>query len=144
MSANPEVRDHMGMKVVTSDASDFVYDATKKMIENNVGCVVVAENDDIAGIVTKGDIIKNVILKLLDPRTERISTIMVTPVITISPDDSLEDAARLMSERRVSKLPVIENESGLLVGIITSTDIMQVEPAYIEYLKDLIASSLRK
>ena len=141
MSASPEVRDYMGRKVITADASDSVFDATTRMIERNVGCIVVTQNDDIAGIITKGDIIKNTILKFQDPKSVRVSSIMVTPVFTIPPDDSLEEAAKLMSERHISKLPVIEDESGLLVGIITSTDIIRVEPEYVGYLKDLITST---
>ncbi|MFI5420348.1 MAG: CBS domain-containing protein [Nitrososphaerales archaeon] len=45
-----------------------------------------------------------------------------------------------MSNRNVSKLPVIDDQSGLLVGIITSTDIIRIEPGYVGYLKDLIFS----
>ena|SRR5579871_5644556 len=140
LAATLQVRDYMAMKVVEVDASDSVYDATEKITSNNVGCVVVTENDDIAGIVTKGDIIKRALMKLLDPKITRVSTIMTIPVVTISPDDSLEDAARTMSSRQVSKLPVIDDETGLLVGIITSTDIIRVEPGYVGYLKDLIFS----
>ncbi|HYB04052.1 MAG TPA: CBS domain-containing protein, partial [Nitrososphaerales archaeon] len=102
MSANPEVRDYMAMKVVTADVSDSVFDVTKKMMEGSVGCVVIMQNDDIAGVVTKGDIIRNTVLKLSDPQKMRISSIMNTPVVTISPDDSLEFAAKKMSERHVS------------------------------------------
>jgi CBS domain-containing protein len=144
MSANPEVRDYMAMKVVTADVSDSVFDVAKKMVEGSVGCVVIMQNDDIAGVVTKGDIIRNTILKLGDPQKMRISSIMNTPVVTISPDDSLEIAAKKMSERHVSKLPVVDDESGVLVGIITSTDIMRMEPSYVEFLKDLISSSQRR
>ena len=144
MSANPEVRDYMAMKVVTADASDSVYDAATKMIETKVGCIVVTQNDDIAGVVTKGDIIRNTVLRLQDPKLVRVSTIMSTPVVTVSPDYSLEQAAKLMSDRHVSKLPVVDDESGLLVGIITASDIINVEPGYIEYLKELITSSTRK
>ncbi len=144
MSANPEVRDYMAMKVVTADVSESVFDVATKMIEDNVGCVVIMRNDDIAGVVTKGDIIRNTILKLSDAQKMRISSVMNTPVVTISPDDSLEDAAKKMSERHVSKLPVVDEESGLLVGIISSSDIMRMEPSYVEYLKDLIASSQRR
>ena len=142
MSVNPEVRDYMGMKVVTADASDSVFDVAAKLIESKVGCVVIMENDDIAGVVTKGDIIKNTILVAKDPKKLRASSIMTTPVVTVSPDNSLEEAAKKMSERRISKLPVIDDESGLLVGIITSTDIIRVEPNYVGHLKGLIASSL--
>ena len=69
---------------------------------------------------------------------------MVSPVVTISSDDSLEQAAKKMSERHVSKLPVVDDESGLLVGILTSTDIIRVEPTYVEYLKDLISSTRQR
>ncbi len=144
MSVNPEVRDYMAQKVVTADASDSVFDIATQLIVNKVGCVVVMENDDIAGIVTKGDIIKNTLLTGQDPKKLRASSIMSTPVVTSSPDDSLEDAARKMSERRVSKLPIIDDESGLLVGIISSNDILRVEPSYITHLKGLIALSLEK
>jgi CBS domain-containing protein len=144
MSANPEVQDYMARKVVTADVSDSVFEVTKKMMESNVGCVVILRNDDIAGVVTKGDLIRSTILKLSDPQKTRISSIMNTPVVTISPDDSLEVAAKKMSGRHVSKLPVVDDESGLLVGIITSTDIMRMEPSYVEFLKDLISSSQRR
>jgi len=144
MSATPQVRDYMGMKVVSADLSDTVFDVTAKMIENNVGCVVITETDDITGIVTKGDIIKNVILKSQDPKKLKVSLIMVTPVMKVSPNSSLEDAARQMSEGHVSKLPVIDDESGLLVGIITATDIIRIEPIYVEYLKGLITSPSKK
>lgn len=134
----------MAMKVVTADVSDSVLDTATRLIDGKVGCVVVMQDDDLAGIVTKGDIIKSTILKLQDPKKLRVSSIMTTPVVTISPDSSIEAAAKLMSERRVSKLPVIEDESGLLIGIITSTDIIRVEPSYVEYLKELITSSQEK
>ena len=144
MTANPEVREYMTMKVITADASDSVYDVAAKMIEGNVGCVVITQNDDIAGMITKGDIIKNTVLKLNDPKKMRASSIMVTPVVTISPDDSLEAAAKRMSERHVSKLPVVDDESGLVVGVITSSDIMRLEPSYVEFLKELITASQKK
>ena len=64
---------------------------------------------------------------------------MSTPVISIDQEASLEDAAKIMSERHVSKLPVLDPE-GLLVGIITSTDVIRVEPEYVKYLEDLMHS----
>ena len=139
-AATLQVRDYMAMEVVKVDVSDSVFDAAQKMIEKNVGCVVAIQNDDIIGVVTKGDVIKNSLLRLQDPKSTRVSTIMTTPVVTIGPDESLEEAARIMSSRQVSKLPVIEDDSGLLVGIITASDIVRVEPGYVGYLKDLIFS----
>lgn len=129
------VRDYMAHKVITVDVSESVFEATEKMIHNNVGCIVVTKNGEIAGIVTKGDILKNSLLKLRDPVSTNVGSIMTSPFITIEADASLEDAANLMSEKQVSKLPVLSE--GILVGIITSSDIMRVEPEYVKYLKNL-------
>ena len=129
----------MAMKVVVVDASDFAFDAAKKMIETNVGCVVVMQQDDIAGVITKGDILRNSILKELDLKKTRVSAVMSTPVISVDQEATLEEAAKIMSDRRVSKLPVLDSE-GLLVGIVTSTDVIRVEPEYVSYLEDLIHS----
>ena len=128
----------MSHRVVTVDVSDSVFKATDEMIKNNVGCIVVMKNDEIAGIVTKGDILKNSLLRLLDPMSTNVGSIMTHPFTTIESDASLEEAANLMSEKQVSKLPVLEG--GLLVGIITATDIMRVEPEYVKYLRNLIDS----
>jgi CBS domain-containing protein len=138
MSTTLLVRDYMAHQVVTVDVSDSVFDATEKLVKNNVGCIVATENGEVSGIVTKGDILKNSLLKLRDPVRTNVGSVMTRPFITIEADASLEDAANLMSEKQVSKLPVLED--GLLVGIITATDIMRVEPDYVKYLKDLIDS----
>jgi CBS domain-containing protein len=138
MTATLLVRDYMGHQVITVDVSDSVFDATEKMIKNNVGCIVVTENSEVAGIVTKGDILKNSLLRLRDPVGTNVGLIMTRPFITIESEASLEEAANLMSEKQVSKLPVLQD--GLLVGIITATDIMRVEPAYVKYLINLIDS----
>ncbi len=139
-TVNPEVRDCMTAHVITVDVSDSVYDAAELIIGKSIGCVVAIRNDDIAGMVTKGDIIKNSILAGQDPKKTRVSSIMVTPVISVSPDTDLEEAAKIMSRRNISKLPVIDPESGLLVGILSSTDVIRIEPKYVEHLADLIKS----
>ena len=64
--ASPSVSDCMATKVTVVDVSDSVLEAARKLIESNVGCVVAMRQDDIAGIVTKGDILKNSVLKQLD------------------------------------------------------------------------------
>ena len=135
----PQVEDYMARRVITVDISDSVYDAAEAMIKNDVGCVVVTNQDKIAGVITKGDIIKKSVLELKDPSKTTAGSIMSNPFIKIGPEASLEDAAKLMSEKEVSKLPVI-NADGLLVGIITANDIIKVGPLYVDYLRGLIES----
>ncbi|MDG6904536.1 MAG: CBS domain-containing protein [Nitrososphaerota archaeon] len=140
MAAVPEVRDYMTMRVVSVDASDSVFNAADIMIKNGVGCVVVTEYGEIKGIVTKGDIIRNSLLKLLDPKNTTVKTVMTRSPVTIEASATLEEAAKLMTEKNVSKLPVLDE--GLLVGVISASDIIRVEPTYVTYLRGLIERNI--
>ncbi|MGA2874369.1 MAG: CBS domain-containing protein [Nitrososphaerales archaeon] len=139
-AAVPEVRDYMSMRVVSVDASDSVFNASDIMIKNGVGCVVVTEYGDLAGIVTKGDILRNSLLKLLDPKKTTVQLVMTKSPVTIEASASLEDAAKLMTEKNVSKLPVLDE--GILVGVISASDIMRVQPTYVTYLRGLIERNI--
>ena len=130
----------MMMRVVTSDVSDSVYNAADILIKNDVGCVVVTEYGDIRGIVTKGDIQRNSLLKSLDPKKTRVGEVMTTQPVTIEASTNMEDAAKLMTEKNVSKLPVLDE--GILVGIISASDIIRVEPTYVNYLRGLIEKKI--
>ncbi len=126
----------MTMRVVSVDASDSVYNAADVIIKNNVGCVVITEYGDLAGILTKGDILRNSLLKLLDPKKTKVGSIMTKSPVTIEASASLEDAAKLMTEKNVTKLPVLDE--GTLVGVISASDIIRIEPTYVSYLRGLI------
>lgn len=104
-------------KIVVVDDDISVKEAAKIMSEKKLGCLIVVSKDEIKGIVTERDVLKNV-----DMLSEKVGKIMSKDVITISPDDSLDDAAKLMSEHEIKRLPVLKNED--LVGIITATDII--------------------
>lgn len=91
------------------------------MIENNIGSVIILEDDKVVGIVTERDLITKVLTKGLDLSVP-VKEIMSSPVITISPNESVEKAAEIMTENKIKKLPVVENDK--LLGIITLTDIV--------------------
>ena len=131
-----QVKDYMSISVLAVDESESVYDAANKMIKYNIGCILVMRNKQVAGLLTKGDVIKRALLEQLDAKKVSAGVIMSKPVVTISPEASLEDAARLMVAKNVSKLPVMSQ--GALVGIITSTDILRIEPTQINYLRSLL------
>lgn len=136
MSAVVRVSDLMSRQVVCLDTSSTVFQAVSKMIEHDVGCVVVIKGSDVVGVVTKGDVLRKGVLLGLDPSATPVEKVMSYNVVTIGKDASIEEASRLMSEKKVSKLPVLENHK--LVGIITSTDIIRTEPFMVEYLHELI------
>ncbi len=136
MSAVVRVADLMSRQVVCVDTTATVFQSVSKLIEHEVGCVLVIKGKEVVGIVTKGDILRKAVLKGLDPSATPVEKVMSYDVATIEKYASIEEASRLMSERKVSKLPVLED--GKLVGIITSTDIIRTEPFMVDYLHELI------
>ncbi|HVB11968.1 MAG TPA: CBS domain-containing protein [Nitrososphaerales archaeon] len=136
MSEVPLVRDYMTMRVISVDASDSVYNAADIMIKNDVGCVVITEYGDLVGILTKGDVLRGSLLQSKDPKTTKVGSIMTSSPVTIRASVTLEEAAKLMTEKEVSKLPVFDE--GILAGVISSTDIIRVDTTYISFLRGLI------
>jgi len=115
------VRDIMKRNVLTLTKNATIKDTLDLMVENYAGSVVIVDDDKIVGLVTERDILSRIVekdRKLSNP----IESIMTKNVITISPNRSVEEAARIMTENKIKKLPVVENDK--LVGIITLTDIV--------------------
>lgn len=114
----------MSERVVTVEATSSAFDAAREIIDRDIGCVVVLKEKKIVGILTKGDILKEAVMKRLDPTTLNVERIMSQPVLTIGVNSTLAEASALMSDENLTKLPVV-NRAGELVGIITSSDIMR-------------------
>jgi CBS domain-containing protein len=132
------VLDVMSNKVLTVRNDELVYKVAATLVKNDVGSIVVVDKKgSLSGIITKGDILREVLLKGLDPKKTLAKQVMSQKVIAIGPAETVEEASKRMIEKRVSKLPVV-NDEGKLVGIITSTDIIRTEPGEINYLQELI------
>jgi CBS domain-containing protein len=114
----------MSKKVVTIDISSSVFDAAREIMARDIGCVVVLKEKKVVGVVTKGDVLREAVMKRLDPQQLNVERIMSQPVLTIEPTKTLADASRLMAEENLTKLPVVD-KIGELVWIITSTDIIR-------------------
>ena len=130
------VVDIMSSGVVSVSASSTAYDAAVKMLESDIGSVVVKNGKSVAGIITKGDILRAVVKNGRDPRQVHAEEIMSAPVVTVDQDASVETASKLMSKNKASKLPVLKNDE--LVGIVTATDIIRSQPFEVEYLQELV------
>jgi uncharacterized protein (DUF39 family)/CBS domain-containing protein len=105
-------------KAVTCTVNESIKDVAKKIIEKEVNhIVVVNEENKIVGIVTSFDITKAVA-----EGTENLSEIMVTRVITASPDESIYSCARKLEKYNISALPVIDS-NGKVLGMVTSEKI---------------------
>jgi CBS domain-containing protein len=125
------VRDIMSRPVITAKETDTVADVAKLMAKHSIGCVLVSgKKGNTVGIVTERDIVQRIAAKNLLPSKVTVGESMSKPVITIRSNASVTDAARLMNQKRVRRLAVIED--GKLTGILTMKDILEVTPAIID------------
>jgi len=100
--------------VVDKDIS--LKEAAKIMSSNGIGSLIFVSGNDIRGIITDTDLVRNY------DSSAKIKSIMSAKVITISPDENLENAAQLMRKNAIKRLPVVDN--GKLVGIVTVTELI--------------------
>ena len=129
------VKDVMVTNVVTVDVGVNVRKAVERMNKQEIGCLVVLEKGNFAGILTERDVLKRVVAKARNPKKTLVGDVMSKPLIVVDPQASLEEALELMFEKRVKKLPVVKNKK--LMGLITMTDIARVHTAMVEHIKRL-------
>ncbi len=130
------VSDVMSTNVAVAGMLEPLNEAVTKMLDRNVGCIVVTDWGSVVGIVTKGDVLRKAFLRGLEAREVSVKVAMTHPVISIDPDSTLEDASKLMTSKGISKLPVLKNKK--LVGVITMSDIIKAEPMQVGYLQELV------
>jgi CBS domain-containing protein len=136
------VKDAMVKKVVVTEPTATVKDIAKTMTRHRIGSLLVVEKGELIGIVTELDIIWKVVAGDLDPNTTLVNDIMTKKVVAITSDKTLEDATHVMVEKKIKKLPVLEGKK--LVGLITATDVISVQPKLIEALAKLLLFEEKK
>jgi len=130
-----KVEDVMVESVITVDSDSSVMKAVKIMNEHEIGCLVVTRRGRAVGIITERDLLNRIIAKSKNPSRTKVREIMTKPLVAGQPDMDLEDATKLMFERKIKKLPVVEH--GRLLGLITLTDVARFQPQMIKILKKL-------
>lgn len=133
------VRNVMNKKVVTAKPEITLREASKVMSQLHIGSLVIVEEEKIVGILTSSDVLK-AIAKDRDPDLTLAEEMMSKPVKTIEPDKTVEEAVNIMIENRIKKLPVVRD--GKLIGIITASDIIVVEPKLIASIASLLSLKL--
>jgi CBS domain-containing protein len=119
-----KIEEAMIKSVVTLQEDVSVYEAVKLMNENRIGCLVVLQYGQVVGIVTERDLLERVLEKCRNPKETKVTEIMTKRVIVGKPDMRLDEAAKLMFEKKVKKLPIVEGNR--LVGLVTLTDLARM------------------
>ena len=125
----------MRTDVITIDPNASIHEASRIMIDRDIGSLVVIKNSMVEGIITYYDIVK-VIAGGHDVRKDIVADIMTPYVYTVTPQQKLETAIKIMKMRDIKKLPVMEGRR--LVGIVTATDIITSYPKMIAELKSVM------
>lgn len=116
-----KVQDIMTGSVVSLNSNDSVERAAELMKEHNIGAVPVCEGNKVIGIITDRDIALRSVAPGEDSKAQKVREIMSSNPVTGSPSMEVQDASRIMSERQIRRLPIVDNEA--LVGMISLGDI---------------------
>jgi len=131
-----EIRDIMTEDVITINHNESVLKAAEMMSDLNIGCLVVEIDNKVCGIITERDIITKVVCRNRNPKVTRVKEIMSSPLVTIHPLASLEDAVRIFNETGFKRLVVTSGDS--LEGIVSTEDLIAAETRFIALLERYI------
>ena len=118
-----DVLKNKGDAVVSISADATVYKALELMADKNVGALLVMKDEQLTGIISERDYARKVILEGLSSLETAVQKIMLTKVIYITPDRSVEEGLALMSDKNCRHLPVLEDKE--LVGMVSIGDLVK-------------------
>jgi len=115
--------DRKGRAVYAVESEDPVLEAIQLMADHHVGALLVMKGGELAGIVSERDYARKVILLGRSAHETPVWQIMSSPVLTVTPEQSVEDCMRIVTEHRIRHLPVLEG--GRVAGVISIGDLVK-------------------
>lgn len=134
------VKDIMTRGAKTIEGPSSIHEAALLMDESKIGSLIVTIRGEPAGIVTEGDI-SRAVARSVDVKKASVESIMSHPLITCKRETRAEEAAKLMADSKVKKLPVVED--GKLIGIVTQTDVVAASFDLVTSLKEMVRARYR-
>jgi CBS domain-containing protein len=112
-----------GYDIWSISPEETVFEALRRMAEKDIGILMVIENDKLVGVMSERDYARKVILHGKSSKTTPVRDIMSTKVISIHPEQTVDEAMALMTENKVRHLPVMIDEQ--LIGVISIYDVVR-------------------
>lgn len=139
-----DILDEKGSEVLSIDGDATVFDAIKRMVEANVGSLLVFEGGRLAGIVTERDYLRRVALEGRTEKETAVREIMTAPLVYVTPDTTLDECMAVVTERRIRHLPVLDADREVL-GVVSIGDLVKYrskqQDVQIRLLTDYISSA---
>ena len=139
-----DILDEKGREVLSIDGDATVFDAIKRMVEANVGSLLVFEGRRLAGIVTERDYLRRVALEGRTEKETAVREIMTAPLVYVTPDTTLDECMAVVTERRIRHLPVLDADREVL-GVVSIGDLVKYrskqQDVQIRLLTDYISSA---
>jgi len=136
-----QISDIFVREVLTIDRQATVFECIKKMVERNVGAIVVTDGPSICGIFTERDYLRRIALEDRTSKTTRVEEVMTSRVVCATPSQSVEECMTIMTQQRIRHLPVMEGQQ--LVGILSIGDLVKRlssdREAQVQYLNDFVS-----
>jgi len=122
------VGDVMSEEVATICPDEIVISAAKIMSEKKISCLIVVDQENVAGIITETDVLRRVGEKGKDIYHAKLSRIMSSPVESVPPDLSVLEASKIMGVKHIKRLPILKDDK--LIGVVTQTDLVRALTSY--------------
>ena len=116
------IREAMTSNPCSIDATQTVAYAARMMRDEDVGVAPIVEGEKLVGVLTDRDVAVRVVAEGRDPESTTVAEVASKDVVTIDPQQDLDEALRLMAKHQVRRLPVVE-EDGRLVGVLAQADV---------------------
>jgi CBS domain-containing protein len=138
------ILDEKGKEALAIEGDATVFDAIKRMVEANVGSLLVTERGKLTGIVTERDYLRRVALEGRTEKETPVRDIMSSPLVYVTPDTTIDECMAVMTERRIRHLPVL-NEGRETAGVVSIGDLVKFrskqQDVQIRLLTDYISSA---
>jgi CBS domain-containing protein len=136
-----EILRKKGGDVLKIEASATVFEAIKKIVELNVGSILVTEGDQVVGIMTERDYLRKVAVHGRTSHDTTVGEIMSSPLVYVTPETTIDESMAIMTDRRIRHLPVVEDDD--VVGIVSIGDVVKFQSNeqsfQIKYLTEYIS-----
>jgi CBS domain-containing protein len=130
-----------GTDVLKIEASATVFAALEKLVEKNVGSILVTDGGEVVGIMTERDYLRKIAILGRTSHDTKVRDIMSSPLVYVTPETSVEETMAIMTDRRIRHLPVVENDD--VVGILSIGDVVKYQSReqsfQIQYLTEYIS-----